>query len=200
MNTIEKANIIYYHRQCLQENKEPATVMGWRDAASQQKRFEALTSIASMSGSVVMDLGCGLGDLKPFLDQRFQDFVYLGVDYIPEFIDEATKRYAGLRDTFFQQADFTVDGLPHVDYVLASGALNYKTSNDLFVIRMIEKMYTLARKGVAFNLLDKEKFPPDDLLRAYHKHEILGFCLRLANRAELVTGYADDDFTIMLYK
>jgi trans-aconitate methyltransferase len=200
MDIIEKAHVIYYHRQCLKKKSNHASILGWRDDEAQQKRFEALCSIAPLNGTIVMDLGCGLGDLKTFLDHKFKDFIYLGIDHLPEFIEEATIRYGGLKNTFFQQADFTVDGLPQVDYVIASGALSYQTSNDLFVNRMLEKMYNSARIGVAFNLLDDEAVKSNNLLRAYNKYEVLGFCLQLARRAELITGYVEDDFTIMMYK
>jgi hypothetical protein len=63
-------------------------------------------------------------------------------------------------------------------------------------------MYQHAKKGVAFNLLDNDyhRYPTDHVLKSYNRYEILSFCLRLAHRAELVTGYLPDDFTIMLYK
>jgi SAM-dependent methyltransferase len=147
-----------------------------------------------------MDAGCGLGDLKPFLAQRFTNFVYLGIDMIPELIDAASRRFEHEKDTSFINADFTVDGLPEVDYVLASGSFNYQTDNEMFLYRAIRKMYGCARKGFAFNLLNEETYTPTEVIKSYNKYEVLGYCLRLANRAEMKIGYLADDFTIMMYK
>ncbi len=200
MNVIEKANIVYHHRQWLQHEQTNVRRVGWVDESSQLERFKILATIADLSDQVVMDIGCGLGDLKPFLAQRFHSFVYLGIDMIPEFVDAANQRFEHEKDTSFINADFTVDGLPEVDYVLASGSFSYQTDNEMFLYRAIEKMYRYARKGFAFNLLNEETYTSTALIKSYNKYEVLGYCLRLANRAELKIGYLEDDFTIMMYK
>jgi trans-aconitate methyltransferase len=200
MNVIEKANIVYHHRQWLQHEHTPERKVGWVDEQSQHERFHILASVADLSNHVIMDMGCGLGDLKAHLDSRYQNFVYLGIDILPEYIAEASHRFAHKNDTHFITADFTQDGLPEVDYVLACGSLNYQTDNLLFIYRTIEKMYACARKGVAFNLLNEETFPSTTIIKSYNKYEVLSYCLRLANCAELKIGYLEDDFTIYMYK
>jgi SAM-dependent methyltransferase len=200
MNPIEKANIVYYHRKRMKEETELVRQLGWNDVASQQKRFEVLCSIADLSRNTILDIGCGMGDLKEYIDARFEEVVYLGIDHVEEFIDHANHRFGRSKTAFFKRADFITDRLPEVDYIFASGALNYQTSSHLFPYRIIEKLYQCARKGVAFNLLDAETFPSDNLLKSYNRYVILSFCLRLATRAELVTGYLPEDFTIMMYK
>lgn len=200
MNTIEKANILYHHRQWLQHEVTPERKVGWVDERSQQERFQVLASIDDLTGQVVMDLGCGLGDLKPFLSDRFSHVIYLGIDILPEFIDTARQRFRNEKDTSFIHADFTVDGLPEVDYVMACGSLSYQTENELYLYQAIDKMYDCASKGVAFNLLNEETYPSTPIVRSYNKYEVLGYCLRLANRAEMKIGYLEDDFTIWMYK
>ena len=41
----------------------------------------------------VFDLGCGYGDLKTYLNQKFSDFTYIGIDQMPEFIAVAQERF-----------------------------------------------------------------------------------------------------------
>lgn len=200
MNVIEKANILYHHRQWLQQEQTDAQRVGWVDERSQQERFNVLATIANLSDQVIMDVGCGLGDLKPFLDKQFQHFVYLGIDLVPEYIQAAKQRFEHEKDTSFINADFTTDGLPEVDYVLASGSFSYQTDNEMLIYLVIEKLYDCARKGFAFNLLNEETYPSTEVIKSYNKYEVLGYCLRLANRAELKMGYLEDDFTIMMYK
>lgn len=200
MNVIEKANILYHHRQWLQQEQTDAQRVGWVDERSQQERFKVLATIADLSDQVIMDVGCGLGDLKPFLDKQFQRFVYLGIDLVPEYIQAAKQRFEHEKDTSFINADFTTDGLPEVDYVLASGSFSYQTDNEMLIYLVIEKLYDCARKGFAFNLLNEETYPSTEVIKSYNKYEVLGYCLRLANRAEMKIGYLENDFTIMMYK
>lgn len=202
MDTIEKATVIQFHRESLKHARQPYEALGWKDLESQEKRFEALCRIGNLDRCSIMDMGCGTGDLKAYLDIHFRDFSYVGIDHVPEFIEHANKKAGNSPRTYFFQADFITDGFPVVDYILASGALSYRCGDQGFPFSTIRKMYQHAKKGVAFNLLDGDHcvFPANHVLKSYNRYEILSFCLRLANRAELVTGYLPDDFTIMLYK
>ena len=202
MDILEKASVIQFHREKLKLARAPHEAMGWKNLESQQKRFEALCRIGNLNGTSILDMGCGTGDLKIYLDEHYSGHRYLGIDHVPEFIEHANKKWGNESNTYFFTADFITDGFPFVDYILASGALNYRCGNPVFPFSVIRKMYQHAKKGVAFNMLDDDyhRYPSDHVLRSYNRYEILGFCLRLATRAELVTGYLPDDFTIMLYK
>ena len=202
MDMIEKENVIQFHREKLKLARGLHEALGWTDPESQQKRFEVLCGIGDLNGKSILDMGCGIGDLKLYLDQHYTDFSYVGIDHLPEFIEHAHKKIGDEPRTFFFMADFVTDGFPMVDYILASGALSYRSTNRIFPFGIIRKMYMHAKKGVAFNLLDHDHhhYPSDHMLRSYNRYEILSYCLRLAARAELITGYLPDDFTIMLYK
>jgi len=201
MDTIEKATIIHYHRELIRMKPgDHIHGQGWKNLDSQQKRFEALTGVGDISHCTVLDMGCGYGDLKAFLDKRFHDFTYVGTDHLPEFIEAAQQIYKGAANAYFYRHDFVTDGLPEVDYVLASGVLSYHSDNLLFPFNVIRKMYDTARKGVAFNLLDKEVFERGNLMNAYDQVEMINFCRGLASRWEVVNGYLPGDFTIYLYK
>lgn len=202
METSEKATVIQFHRDRLKQARAPYEALGWNDLEGQQKRFETLCQVGNLNGCTILDMGCGTGDLKPYLDLHYRDFSYVGIDHVPEFIEHANKKMSDKPRTFFFMADFLTDGFPTVDYILASGALNYRCNNRVFPFSTIRKMYQHAKKGVAFNLLDGDHhhYPNNHVLKSYNRYEILSYCLRLANRAELVTDYLPDDFTIMLYK
>ena len=164
------------------------------------RRFEKLLQIGDLNGNTVMDLGCGRGDLLLCIDKQFSNVTYVGIDMMNEFVAAAEGRHSQRNKTFFFQADFTTDGLPQVDYVLASGALSYQTSNWLFPFTMIRKMYDSAAKGIAFNLLDADRFTSNTILKAYDRNEILSYCQRLCASVEILTGYLEDDFTILMRK
>jgi len=199
MDTIEKARIHYYHDHCLQK-EEPAQHLGWTSIQAQLNRFEALCAFKDLSGKVLLDVGCGTGDLKPFLDKHYTNFTYLGIDLIPTFIEKARNRFAGVENTFFMQADFITDGLPEVDYIIASGALSYQTTDLLFHYAAIVKLFSRAKKSLSFNLLDAATTTASPWLKAYDKDEVITFCKRLTIHTALITGYEDDDFTIIMNK
>ena len=201
MNLIEKATIIHFHRHRIATDANGTVrALGWKGAESQIRRFEVLAGMGDLSGCSVLDLGCGYGDLKPFLDQRFSHVVYTGVDQMHEFVREAARRYGKCPNIRFFIGDFTTMALPRVDYVFASGAFGYRSEDPGFPGNMIRRIYHAAEKGVAFNMLDAEFFPPHALLKGYDREKVVSFCRELTPRCKLVTGYLEDDFTIFIYK
>ncbi|GLQ87802.1 class I SAM-dependent methyltransferase [Dyella flagellata] len=196
MDLFEKAAVLQYHRRRIGDPERCA--LGWRSPDSQRLRFEVMCRVGDMSGCKVLDLGCGYGDLKAFLDTQFTELAYLGVDHMPEFIEEACRRYGHLPRTGFVQADILNAVLPEVDYVLASGALSYRSSNALYPYNLIRQMWEAATRGLAFNLLDANVFEATPVLCGQDPGEILAFCRTLDPAAELVTGYVADDFTILM--
>ncbi|HET9183998.1 MAG TPA: class I SAM-dependent methyltransferase [Candidatus Angelobacter sp.] len=201
MNLIEKATILHYHRHRIHQF-QPGGVeaLGWRGPESQSKRFEALLQVGDFTGRTVLDIGCGYGDLKGFLDRHCPDFTYIGIDQMPEFIEEAKARYEGLLDTYFFRRDFTQAQLPQVDYVIASGAFGYRFADAGHYFRMVRKLFGAAKSAFAFNMLDGAVFPPHDLLTGHERSEVTAFCRSLTSRVEVVSGYLEDDFTVFMYR
>lgn len=196
MDLLEKAAILQYHRRRIGDPERCA--LGWRSPDSQRLRFDVLCRVGNLSNCKVLDLGCGYGDLKPFLDQRFSDVAYLGVDHMPEFIDEARRRHGHLSRTEFVQADMLNAVFPQVDYVLASGAMSYRSRNALYPYNLIRQMWECAARGIAFNVLDANVFEATPVLGGHDPEAILAFCRALDPAAERVTGYVPDDFTILM--
>lgn len=199
MNLLERATIVHYHRHRIaQHGGNAVEALGWRNADSQRLRFEAIARAADFNGASVMDLGCGCGDLKPFLDRHFQGFAYLGIDQMPEFIATAQARHGHLPRTLFHLGDFCHMALPLVDHVVACGALGYRSEDPHHHLHMIQRMHAAARHTVIFNCLDAAHFPEHPLLVGRNRDEVLAFCESLAPEVELVAGYREDDFTVVM--
>ncbi|HXU93157.1 MAG TPA: class I SAM-dependent methyltransferase [Gallionella sp.] len=201
MTLLEKAAIIHYHRHRIGEY-EGGTVeaLGYRGEDSQLKRFEALADVGDLNGSSVLDIGCGHGDLKGFLDARFHGFDYVGIDQMAEFVQQARSLYGQRPSCYFCIADFTGAELPHADYVFASGVLGYRCEDEGFYFSMIVKMYLAANRALAFNMLDASRFPPHPLLVGHDVDKVVEFCKRLSPNVRLIRGYLEDDFTVLMYK
>ena len=201
MDLIEKATIIHYHRHRIEAlGLGTVEALGWRRKHSQVKRFEVIAKLGDLNGCSVLDVGCGYGDLKGFLDQRFSPITYIGIDQMTEFIAEAHQRYGDRPDTFFYRADFTTVAFPKVDYVIASGALAYRCGNPEFYQDMIRKMYKASTQAVAFNMLDADRFPAHPLLVGHDSEKIVSFCQELSPCVKLVKSYIDVDQAYPLFE
>lgn len=198
MNPIDRANILHYHRHRIAEYGTGTRALGWRGEESQRKRFEVIAAAADFNGATVLDVGCGRGDLKAFLDERFQGVHYLGVDQMPEFIADARTRYAGCPRTALYCADFSTAQLPASDIVVACGALGYRSAEPDFHFHMIRRMWAACAGVLVFNLLDAASFAAHPLLVGREAGPVMSLCRALAPDAELLRGYLEDDFTVVM--
>lgn len=126
--------------------------VGWKDVKSQRLRFKVLSDIVDLSGFSICDLGCGFGDLFPYLVKRFGNINYLGIDLSKKLIEEAKKRYP---EANFQVKDILKNPpKKKFDFVLSSGALSFKMQkHEKYVQQMLEAMMAMSTKGVAVNFL-----------------------------------------------
>jgi len=201
MTLLEKATIMHFHRHRI-DHFASGTVeaLGYRAKESQSRRFAALAEVDDLNGGSLLDIGCGHGDLKAYLDERFHGFSYIGIDQMPEFIAEARSLYGQRPNCYFCMADFTSAELPQADYVFASGVLGYRCEEKDFYFSMVAKMYGAAGKALAFNMLDAAIFPQHELLTGHDPEKVVEFCNTLSPEVRLVRGYLEDDFTVLMYK
>ena len=172
----------------------------WGSRKSQIRRFEILAAIGKLSGASILDVGCGLGDLYPWLKRRVRPLRYVGIDITPEMIGLATSRF---RDADFRLGDAAglLRGRTRFDYVLASGIFSKQRERPFQAMKnTIRSMYRLARKGIAFNSLsslaagkERDEFHADPAAT-------LAFCQTLTPWVVLRHDYHPRDFTVFLYK
>jgi trans-aconitate methyltransferase len=195
----DNSAIFDYHRSMIayHGNTGPAA-LGWTDRENQLNRFRVLSEMAGLDHCSILDAGCGHGDLLGYLLTRYRDITYTGVEQIPEFLAEAKKRHSWLPEATFLEGNFTRDALPAVDYVLLSGALNYRQEDPDFIYSAVSKLYAASRKGFGFNLL--RRVIPNGLLAAYQPDNIRAYCQTLGADVRLRLDYSDEDFTVYLYR
>jgi SAM-dependent methyltransferase len=171
----------------------------WWDYRSMAIRFRELVKDIPIEGKSIMDAGCGLGDLLPFLYAKSVNFKYTGVDKQPEFIRYAKRHYEGHE---FKVGDPFRKRLGMYDVVLSSGVMNGNTSNWMEKRKkMIATLYDQTGEVLAFNMAGGLKpIAPDPLIAYADANEVLDFCKTLTKRSRLNTGYLHNDFTITMYK
>lgn len=194
----------------LSHETEPARRVSWRGPWDQQLRFEVLCAVLQGAPTAplptVLDVGCGLGDLAPFLERRGQPVAYLGVDVLPEMIAGARQRHPQRRFELLDVLASDPPGAPF-DYVFASGTLSVRgPGHQDHVRRMIERMFALCTRGLALNFqsarvrgrhapgeLDRDIFYADPL-------ETYTFCRTLTPRTVLREDVLPTDFSVLLFR
>jgi len=199
MNLIDRATVIHFHRHRIAEfGADSVRALGWVSEASQTSRFEVIAKAADFNDSSVLDLGCGTGDLKAFLDARFSGMSYLGIEQVPEFVAQARSRYAVDTHALFELGDFNTMIFPRIDHVVACGSLSYRSSNPQHVYSAIAKMFVSAAQTVVFSVLDERHFPEHPLLVGHPIDEIVAFCRKLSSSVNLVRGDVANAVTVVM--
>jgi SAM-dependent methyltransferase len=200
MDLIDGLMVRSFHKARIRDFGEESTqALGWKNFYSQQARFDMLEGIGDMNDCSVLDVGCGHGDLRAYLDDKYPKMRYLGIDQMEDFLDIAIDRCANFPETSFFLGDYYVAKLPGVDYVIACGALSYRRSKPGSIYQVITKLFNTCRIAFGFNLLSKIE-TPGGILVAYDPQDILKHCQTLTGKVILHKGYLDDDFTVWMYR
>jgi SAM-dependent methyltransferase len=172
----------------------------WVNYASQAVRFKHLVADLDLEDKTILDAGCGMGDILPFLYAKAEGFDYLGMDISEDFIKVAKKRYAGHKfkvgDPFFGKLR------RRFDVVISSGVMNENIPDWLNVRKqMIASLYELTGGTLAFNMAGAFRcIPPDSKIAYANAQDILDYCLGLCPDTSLKTGYSPYDFTVVMNK
>ena len=195
----------------LSDEADPARRVSWRACWDQQLRFEVLCEILGgaprQPAPTLLDVGCGLGDLLPFLERRGQAVRYVGVDVLPEMVARARLRHPGQR---FEVHDLLTDGDPPggpFDYVFASGTLSVRgPDHEAHVRHMLERMFELCRYGLAVNFQSarvRGRYAPGEQDRDIYYADPLAtyaFCRTLTPRTVLREDVFPTDFAVLLFR
>ncbi len=201
-----KQNVVSYFENCLAQHGDSPLGVDYNGRESQFKRFEILAGIADLNGKSVHDVGCGLGHFLDYLKEQTVTPIYSGSDISPAMIARATKRHPGI---VFEVRDL-LEGPdppePRFDYVTCCGVFHLKSENDnaaweAFAFRLIERMYRLARHGIAFNMMtDQVDFKVDRLFYA-DPLKVFDFCRKnLSRRVVLRHDYPLYEFSLYVYR
>ena len=199
MNLIEKATILHYHKYSdINKNHNIESGVDLYDT-DRHIRYSVLSKIADLNNSSVLDAGCGTAEFLEYLDKQYNGIMYTGLDINDEFVKEASEKYKHRDKCNFYQCDFSKVLIPQYDYVFASESLSYNVADNIYHIKTIERLFHIAQKAFAFNMLDSN-FGHHVLLKGYNKEDILLYCKKLCSKVECIDNYLDYDFTIIMYK
>lgn len=149
-------------------------ILEYPDRQTQCHIFSQATSLAELSGRSILDVGCGLGYLKGFLDEQGVPYrSYLGVDLSPAMVKGAKQRFGD----FFVRRDVLADPFPALsfDVVFLISVLGYPIGDDpeAYMKELLSTLFSFAREALVFTHLAPGRreepsdftYPPEQLLR-----------------------------------
>ena len=189
----------YYLHRFLEYGEDVRSL--WGSRGSQEVRFSVLCRVGDLSGASVLDVGCGFGDFYAYLkDHKIYPREYLGLDCVEETLAVAGKRHP---DGRFENQDVLQLEMPNgFDWAVGSGLFTLTGPEwHEYVIRMVERMFSLARRGVAVNFLSSFANRRDGISHYAEPADILRLLSSGVSPAtELIHSYRSNDFTVFLYK
>ena len=200
MNQNELSRIQELYEQRFQQFGRDVRTVGWGSIDDQILRFEVLFRELDPRGKTILDVGCGLADLIPFLEARTGgDFAYVGIDVTPSLIADASARYRGERFRFAVGSVLTVPDLHNIDISVLSGALSFRTqNNESYARENIRKMLAISREAACLNFLSR--YCDFQLEKNYHyqPEELFAYSKTLTRFVNLHHDYRLYEFTLQL--
>lgn len=191
-----KKNIEFYSALLEKNGLDPKS-LNWGSAQSQILRFKVLSEIGELNNQSVLDVGCGLGDFYNWLKQQNKNTLYQGIDITPKMIENASSR--------FPELQFKLGSIENIneqfDFIFASGIF-YLNDNNPFALmkKTISKMFSLSKKGIAFNSLSLWADTKTNGEFYASPAETLDFCHTLSPYVVLRHDYHPADFSVYIYK
>jgi cyclopropane fatty-acyl-phospholipid synthase-like methyltransferase len=191
-----------YEEAYLEYGDSPAGVL-W-PKARQDIRFDALTRNIRLEGDFsLLDFGSGLAHLKEYLDSKYRNVIYSGVEMQDFFLEASNLKYPECK---FYNFDSPSELNENFDYIVSSGAFNLlytgsEREHKEMVFRIIKELHARSNIYCSFNFMsDDVDFKQDG---AYHQNvgEILNYVSNnLSKRVAVDCSYMPYEFTITVWR
>ena len=100
--SLEDENFVIFNQQAssveqISQTKGEDWNCGYGDNQTQQNCYSFISTNVDLEGKRILDIGCGHGDFKDFLDKREIKYIkYVGIDGSISTIQRGRRRYAGI--------------------------------------------------------------------------------------------------------
>ena len=204
INSFNKTEIIDFYVKKINQFGISHETVGWGSQESQQLRFEVLLRNLSIENKIILDIGCGLGDLVSFIKKcRTENFSYIGLELVPEFVRLAKDRYVGNNQVQFIEGDmeqlFSMN--QSIDIVTLSGALNIRVDDNWSLMaKVLTRGFEICKECITVNFLTT--YVDYSLNKNYHfqPEKIFAFAKSLSPHVNLIHDYPLYEFTVQIFK
>jgi SAM-dependent methyltransferase len=200
--------IIHHYEACLEKHGDNHLGVDWPRKEDVIKRYRVMLELIreKEENLSLLDFGCGAAHLYDYIiEQGFTKINYSGLDISEKFISLCRKKFPS---TTFYCADILVDELvvPCFDYIVMNGVFTEKQSMSheemtVYFQSLLNKVFSLARKGVAFNVMSKQvDWERNDLFHL-PLDELATFVTKSLSRYFIVRNdYGLYEYTVYLYR
>jgi SAM-dependent methyltransferase len=152
----------------------------------------------------VNDYGCGYGALADYLEARYPDWSYCGLDVSPQMVAEARRLHPAAETKTRFLSDRAQ--MPRATYTVSSGIFNVKLEEpeaewQNYVLATLEDLAVLSTSGFAFNVLTSCSDPACRRPDLFYADAIGLFehCrARFSTRVALLHDYPLYEFTVLV--
>jgi SAM-dependent methyltransferase len=176
--------------------------LDWR-AGSQEVRFAAFVrGFGSREPASLLDLGCGFGDLLAYLRAYGWKGSYVGVDFMPEFIDIARSRFKDDRSASWLVGEVLQIEIADAsfDACVSLGLCNHlrRGGNLHFINALVQRAVSLTQRYAAVDFLSSTCDRRRDDLHFMEPTVALGIGLRHSRRVDLDHSYMPFEFMMKI--
>ena len=165
-------------------------------------RFEALKPFLK-NGKSILDYGCGLGYLLPFIQSQKGDIDYHGVDIIPDFIKANKLKYPHGKFSLITETEVIKK---NYDIVFSSGVFNLKNYEDdsasrNYAFEKIKDLFEITKEVFVCDFLSKLVDFEQEGAQHFSIDEISNFCSKnLSKRFQIRHDLLPYEFTLVVWK
>jgi len=177
------------------------------DEAKAFLRYEKMLAVVNFGRekhATLLDVGCGYGGLRQYAIQKNLDLDYTGIDVAENMIEWANKNLSDGRFIHGDILDYKFNR--EFDYVVCNGILTQKLEAtglemDRFASRLIRRMFSLCKLGVAFNVMTTKVNYFSNNLYYRNPAEMFAWCLsEITSHVKLDHSYPLYEYTVYLYR
>jgi len=202
MDNKQRKLMIKRHAHSFQQHGYTPNALFWSSRGIQKIRFKTLAEIGIKENDSLLDVGCGFGDLYGWLKAHALQTHYTGIDLSQDILNKGMELNPKLNLLHGEIFDFDWPNAAF-DWVCLSGTLNWNLhDNGKYARQVIQHMFELCSKGVAFNMLNKQYIDHQTMgdLIAYNAQDIFNFCQKISPKCQMRNDYLENDFTIYMKK
>lgn len=198
-------SLVEHYTACFHAHGATPQGVDWPSAQDAQLRHRVMLGVAHALPCSLLDLGCGYGALKEYINARALPVDYRGVDLSAPLLAAARAAHP---DTSFELRDVLTDPLPpqSVDYVVMNGVLTEKRALSFeamegFAHAIIRAAFSAARVGIAFNVMRAQvDWQRDDLFHLPYDRLAAFLTGEISRHFTLRADYGLYEYTAYVYR
>lgn len=201
-------DIVSHYEACLDRHGDTHLGVDWPRKEDVLKRYRVMLDlIRETDGNVsLLDFGCGAAHLYEYIIEKgVYKINYSGLDISEKFIRLCREKHPNI--LFYCLDILTKEvAVPKADYIVLNGVFTEKRSMShdemsSYFQTMLKKIFPLAQKGVAFNVMSKQvDWERDDLFHLSLDDMAMFITQHLSRNFVVRNDYGLYEYTVYLYR